>query len=50
MTRQRIYDRITELEIHREALRQIGKLTDTQAREIANELRQLRAAYQETVK
>lgn len=50
MTRQRIYDRITELEIHREALRQIGKLTDVQAREIATELRQLRAAYQETVK
>ena len=50
MTRQRIYDRITELEIYRESLRAIGKLTEHQAREIATELRQLRAAYQETSK
>ena len=47
MTRQRIYDRITELELYREGLRAVGKLTETQAREIATELRQLRNAYQE---
>lgn len=50
MTRQRIYDRITELELYREALRQIGKLTDVQARAIATELRQLRESYQEITK
>lgn len=50
MTRQRIYDRITELELYREGLRAVGKLTETQAREIATELRQLRNAYQETSK
>ena len=44
MTRQRIYDRITELELYREGLRAVGKLTETQAREIATELRQLRNA------
>ena len=47
MTRQGIYDRITELELYREGLRAVGKLTETQAREIATELRQLRNAYQE---
>lgn len=47
MTRQRIHDRIIELELYREGLRAVGRLTDAQAREIATELRQLRAAYQE---
>ena len=50
MTRQRIYDRITELELFREGLRATGKLTEHQARAISLELRQLREAYQETSK
>ena len=50
MTRQAVYDRIVDLELYREGLRAVGKLTETQAREIATELRQLRAAYQETSK
>jgi mRNA-degrading endonuclease RelE of RelBE toxin-antitoxin system len=37
-----VIDRIYELEIYREALRKIGKLTDTQRQQIAAELAELR--------
>jgi hypothetical protein len=37
-----IADRIYELEIYREALRQIGKLTDDKRQQIAAELAELR--------
>ena len=50
MTRQRIYDRIVDLELYREGLRGTGKLTREKAQEIARELTILRNAYQETSK
>ena len=45
-----IVDRIYELEISREALRQIGKLTDEKNNTIAAELRQLRVKLLGTAK
>ena len=45
-TRDYIVDRIYELEIYREGLRQIGKLNDTQRQQIAAELAELRQRLQ----
>ena len=42
MTTNAIVNRIYELEIYREALRQIGKLTDDKRQQIAAELAELR--------
>ena len=41
-----IIDRIYELEIYREGLRQIGKLTDDKRQQIAAELAELRQRLQ----
>ena len=50
MTTNAIVNRIYELEVYREALRQIGKLTDTQRQQIAAELAELRQRLNGTAK
>ena len=41
-----LIDRIYELEVYREGLRRIGKLTETQRQQIAAELAELRQRLQ----
>ncbi len=50
MTMNAIVNRIYELEVYREALRQIGKLTNERRQQIAAELAELRQRLNGTAK